>query len=77
MDVLLVETRELRDDHEGVHGLVHIHRGSPYALDPAMLMGGATEEVIEETVHLGLHVTKITEGVNGLTERTKSDDRHS
>jgi hypothetical protein len=45
-------------------------------LHPPGLMSGATKEVIEETVHLGLHVTKIAEGVDGLTERTESDDRH-
>jgi hypothetical protein len=40
-------------------------------------MRGAAEEVVEDAVHLGLHVTKITEGVDSLTERAESDDCHN
>src|SRR6185369_11904658 len=77
VDILLVNTRELGGDHEGILGLVHINRRSPDTLHPTGLLSGATEEVVEETVHLGLHVTKITKGVDGLTKRAESDNRHT
>src|SRR4029077_10409040 len=62
-------------DHQLILGLVHVDRGRPDPLHGADL-AGSTEEAVEETVDLGLDVGDVTEGIDGGSEWTESNECH-
>jgi hypothetical protein len=75
MNVLLIQSGQVRRYDQLLRGLEEVHSRSPSALDTDLTR--PAEETVEEPAHLRLDVADFTGGVQGLGKGTEAHKCHT